>query len=284
MDSLDSDLLRTFLAVAQTGSVTAGADKIARSQSATSIQIKRLEEILGRSVFERHGRGVVLSETGRQLMPIARQVTDQLDTALRDISGDPVIGKIRFGIPDDHGREKLAQIIANFAQKHPQIELDVTCALSTGFPYALQKGELDLAIYEIETLNSQDELLFEDPTVWTSSIHADFSNSDVLPVALFDQACWWRDVALNGLKTRGQPYRIVYSSQSVSGVVAAVEAGIAIGLLGRSSLHNGLAVLGNEYHLPPTPSSKLILADGGKNNRAIEALKAVIRSAFLNYG
>jgi DNA-binding transcriptional LysR family regulator len=284
MNNLDSDLLRTFLAVAQTGSVTAGADKIARSQSATSIQIKRLEVILGRAVFERHGRGVILSETGRQLIPIARDVTERLDGALKDISGEQVVGKIRFGIPDDHGREKLAQIIANFAQRHPQIELDVTCALSTEFPTALDKGDLDLAIYEIETLKLQDELLFEDPTVWASSIHADFSNNDVLPIALFDQACWWRDVALNALEARGQPYRIVYSSQSVSGVVAAVEAGIAIGLLGRTSLHKGLSVLGNEYNLPSTPTSKLILADKGKNDRAIEALKSVIRSTFLNYG
>ncbi|MEP6243003.1 MAG: LysR family transcriptional regulator, partial [Lentilitoribacter sp.] len=83
MNNLDSDLLRTFLAVAQTGSVTAGADKIARSQSATSIQIKRLEDILGRTVFERHGRGVILSETGRQLIPIARDVTERLDGALK---------------------------------------------------------------------------------------------------------------------------------------------------------------------------------------------------------
>lgn len=281
MENLDSDLLRTFLAVAQTGSVTAGAEKIARSQSATSIQIKRLENILGRAVFERHGRGVVLSETGQKLIPIARDVTARLDCALQDISGDKVIGKIRFGIPDDHGRDKLAHIIAAFAQKYPQIELDVTCALSTGFPDALEMGKLDLAIYEIETLNAQDELLYEDPTCWACSIHANFSNNDILPIALFDQACWWRDVALNVLETRGQPYRIVYSSQSVSGVMAAVEAGIAIGLLGRSSLHKGLSVVGSAYNLSPTPSSKLILANGEKNNRAIEALKTVIRSAFL---
>ncbi len=129
MESLDSDLLRTFVAVAEAGSVTEGATHIYRSQSATSLQIKCLESILGHPVFERHGRGVILSETGRKLLPVATEVTARLDKVLRDISQDAVSGKLRLGIPDDHGRTKLAEIIAAFTRHHPGVELDVTCAL-----------------------------------------------------------------------------------------------------------------------------------------------------------
>ncbi|MGJ8616303.1 MAG: LysR substrate-binding domain-containing protein [Sulfitobacter sp.] len=282
MENLDSDLLRTFLAVAEAGSVTDGAARIHRSQSATSLQVKRLEAILGQPVFERHGRGVVLSDAGRLLLPVALDVTARLDTALRDISQRDVSGKLRVGIPDDHGQTKLAEIIASFARHHPQVELDVTCALSTGFPDALKKGTLDLAIYEVERPRKHEEVLFEDPTCWVSSAHRNFPSDDSLPVALFDHACWWRDVAIASLKSRGKPYRIVYSSQSVSGVIAAVEAGIAVGLLGRSSLHSGLAVMSKINGLGNTPASKLVVATSGSQEAGPQdAMKAAIRSAFM---
>ncbi len=283
MNHLDSDLLRTFIAVAQAGSVTDGAALINRSQSATSIQIKRLETILGEPVFERHGRGVVPSETGRRLLPIANEVTARLDAALRDISRDAVRGRLRLGIPDDHGRAKLAQIVAAFSRLHPQVELDVTCALSTGFPGALEKGELDLAVYEVETPRPVEDLLFEDPTCWVSSAEQDFSTARTLPVALFDHACWWRDAALGSLEARRRPYRIVYSSQSVSGVIAAVDAGIAVGLVGRSSVHSGHAIVGAELDLGATPTSKLVLAaNGSADGGPLIAMKETIRAAFLS--
>jgi DNA-binding transcriptional LysR family regulator len=281
MENLDSDLLRTFLAVARSGSMTDGAARIHRSQSATSLQVKRLEAILGKEVFERHGRGVVLSETGRRLLPIAQEVTARLDAALTSICGETVRGRLRLAIPDDHGRARLARIIAAFVREYPEVELDVTCAISSGFPEDLRKGRLDLAVYEVETPAIGEELLHEDPTCWVTSVHADFRTADILPVALFDHACWWRDAATASLEACGRPYRVVYSSQSVAGVAAAVEAGIAVGLLGRSSLHPGLApITDTVFGLGPTPPSKLVMAAGTEDTRPMEAMKSVIRTAF----
>lgn len=282
MENLDSDLLRTFIAVANAGSVTDGAARINRSQSATSLQIKRLEAILGQPVFERHGRGVLLSDTGRKLFPIAREVTERLDAALREISQNAVSGKLRLGIPDDHGRTKLAAIIATFTRQHPKVELDVTCALSTSFPEALDKGSLDLAVYEVESPSSNEEVVYEDPTCWVSSAHRHFQVDESLPVALFDHACWWRAAAVNSLVARAKPYREVYSSQSVSGVIAAVEAGIAVGLLGRSSLHAGLSVVNDALGLGNTPASKLVMASSKPKEQGPEdAMKDAIRAAFI---
>ncbi|WP_170361932.1 MULTISPECIES: LysR substrate-binding domain-containing protein [Ruegeria] len=282
MVNLDSDLLRTFVAVAEAGSVTDGAARIHRSQSATSLQIKRLESILGQPVFKRHGRGVVLSDAGRLLLPVAHEVTTRLDVALQDISQTAVTGKLRIGVPDDHGRAKLAQIIAAFTRHHPQVELEVTCALSTGFPDAIDKGSLDLAVYEVESPEPHEELLFEDPTCWVSSAHREFSVDETLPVAVFDHACWWRDAAIASLEHRAKPYRIVYSSQSVAGVIAAVEAGIAVGLLGRSSLHAGLSIVGETLGFSRTSTSKLVMAAAGSQETGpLDAMKTAIRSAFL---
>lgn len=282
MESLDSDLLRTFVAVAEAGSVTNGAARIYRSQSATSLQIKRLEAILGQRVFERHGRGVVLSDTGRRLLPVAQEVTARLDALLRDISQNAVTGKLCVGIPDDHGRNKLSEIVAAFTRHHPKVELEVTCALSSDFPEALEKRLLDLAIYEVERPKKHEEVLFEDPTCWVSSAHRNFPTDESLPVALFDHACWWRDAAITSLKARGKPYRIVYSSQSVSGVIAAVEAGIAVGLLSRSSLHSGLSVVNEALGFANTPASKLVMASSEpQESGPQDAMKAAIRAAFL---
>ncbi|KAA0909466.1 LysR substrate-binding domain-containing protein [Aquicoccus porphyridii] len=282
MENLDSDLLRTFVAVAEAGSVTDGAARIYRSQSATSLQIKRLEATLGQPVFERHGRGVVLSDTGRRLLPVAQEVTARLDAVLRDISQNAVTGKLCVGIPDDHGRAKLSEIVAAFTRHHPKVELEVTCALSADFPKALEKGLLDLAIYEVARPSSHEEMLFEDPTCWVSSAHRNFPADESLPVALFDHACWWRDAAITSLKARGKPYRIVYSSQSVSGVIAAVEAGIAVGLLGRSSLHSGLSMVSETLGFESTPASKLVMASSRPRQAGpLDAMKAAIRAAFL---
>jgi len=281
MECLDSELLRTFIAVTKAGSVTDGAAQIHRSQSATSLQIKRLESIIGRVVFERHGRGVVLTEAGRYLLPVAHDVTTRLDGALRDLSQQAVRGKLRLGIPDDHGRAKLAQIIATFTRAHPQVELEVTCALSPEFPDALEKGRLDMAVYEVEHPAQGEELLVEDPTCWVASDHTDFSAADPLPVALFDHACWWRDAAIASLQAWGRPYRVVYSSQSVSGVIAAVEAGVAIGLVGQSSFKPGLSRVPSAFGFDPTPTSKLVLATGDlQNSDLIIAMKSAIRSAL----
>jgi len=284
METLDSDLLRTFLAVAQTGSVTEGADRIHRSQSATSIQIKRLERILGQKVFERHGRGVVLSEPGRRLLPLAQDVTARLDQACRAISGTPVQGRLRLGIPDDHGRSRLTAIVAGFNRQHPDVELDVTCALSAGFPEALAKKALDLAIYEVETPKQGEELLLEDPTCWVTPRHRDLSSEGTLPVALFDHACWWREAALRSLETRGKPFRIAYSSQSVHGILAAVEAGIAVGLLGQSSINAALSVADASYGFSRTPSSKLVMAASTSTDTPpVLTMKTAIRQAFLSH-
>jgi len=281
MVQLDSDLLRTFLAVAGAGRVTDGARTIGRSQSATSLQIQRLETLLGQPLFERTGRGVALTDTGQRLLPVAKDVTNRLDRAFRDITADGLRGRLRIGLPDDHGRAKLSRILAEFAQSHPHVELEVTCSISTGFPDLLSKGQLDLAVYEVERPTPDEEIIYSDPTCWAGSEFLEVSQYDPVPVALFDRACWWRDAALSALEARAAPYRIVFSSQSVSGVCAAVEAGIAVGLLGRSSLPSMARVFGVDQGFPEMPMSHLIVATGADADRTLtDPMVTAVRSAF----
>lgn len=281
MAQLESDLLRTFLAVAEAGSVTEGAARVFRSQSAASIQIRKLEATVGGALFERHGRGVTLTDAGRRLLPVARDVTARLDGALSDLTSGGLRGRLRLGIPDDLGRARLARIIAAFSRSHPLLELEATCALSASFPDDLAKGRLDIAVYEVEMPGPREELLVEDPTGWVATRERSFADMEPLPVVLFDHACWWRDAALASLRDRGKPFRVVYSSHSVSGVLAAVEAGVGVGLVGRSSVSEGLTLLGKRDGFGPTPASNLVLASGSAHESAsVQAMKAVIRAAF----
>lgn len=281
MSNLDSDLLRTFLAVAETGSITEGGTLIGRSQSAISLQIARLEQTIGQSVFHRNGRGVVLTDAGKQLYPVARDVTARLDATLRDLTTTPLSGTLRLGIPDDHGRAKLTQIVGNFARSHPQVQLDVTCSLSPDFPGMLAKGRLDLAVYEVQNPTPGEEIIYEDSTHWVVSKHRNLLDLEPLPVALFDRACWWREAAIAALTAAGKAYRVVYSSQSVAGVKAAVEAGVAVGVLGKSSIDRSMTILGEKEGFVPTPSSKLVIGAGAHQDAdLINSMKEEIRAAF----
>jgi len=281
MDHLNSDLLRTFLAIAETGSFTEGAARIYRSQSAASLQIKRLEDIVRQPVFERHGRGVILTPAGEKLVPVARDVTGILESTLRDLTSDDLHGRLRLGIPDDQSRDTISRIVGEFAQLHPSVELDVTCAISSGFPKAIETGALDLAVYEVEHLREGVELLAEETTHWMVSRYHDLLSRDVVPVALFDRDCWWRDAALNSLNKLGRPFRIVFSSQSVTGVAAAIEAGIAIGLLAKSSQSTSLRLLEPKEGFSEMPTSKLVLANSKTaNDTVFTAMNTAIRNAF----
>lgn len=281
MDHLNSDLLRTFLAVAETGSVTEGAARIFRSQSAASLQIRKLEELLGQPVFDRHGRGVSLTATGERLLPIAHDVTKTLSSAMRELTADELNGRLRLGIPDDQSKQLLSRIIGEFTQSHPMVELDVSCALSAGFPAALAAGDMDIAVYEVEQAQRDHELLRQEKTFWMMSRHHDLLQRDLLPVALFDRECWWRDAALAALQATGRPFRVVYSSQSVAGVSAAIEAGVAIGLLGHSSLNDKLTCLGAEHGFDEMPTSMLVLGSrSGADDAPVQAMKSAIRQAF----
>lgn len=281
MNKLDSDLLRTFLAVAETGSVTGGAERIHRSQSAASIQIKQLEEILGKPVFKRHGRGVALSAVGEALAPVARQVVGNLDATLAEITGGGLEGSLSIGIPDDHGKEALSKIIAAFARDHPKVDLLVHCALSTGYSVSLTAGDLDLAVHDVEELGPRMELLREERMHWVMARTHDLLERDPVPIALFDRACWWRDVALDGLKEYGRAHRVVYASESVTGVTAAIEAGIAIGVLDQSAITDKMIVLSGLDAVAKLPTSKLVLERArGADNPACTAMAEVIRHAF----
>lgn len=280
MSHLNSDHLRTFLAIERAGSVTGGAARIGRSQSATSLQIRQLEDVVGKPLFERHGRGVVLTVAGEMLRPVAREVVGSLDRTLADLRGEGLTGRLRIGMPDDHGRSVLAGIVADFASLHPKVELEVQCALGVGFEGALATGALDLAVFDVAKPRDNQEILRESALVWRGRPDRNFDQADRLPVALFDRNCWWRDVALSSLEASGRSFEVVFTSESSVGIRAAVDSGIAVGLLSTGKDLTGLAPVDG---LTGRSETFLVLQRGiGGDGPVCDVMCEAIQRAFLD--
>ncbi|WP_379866554.1 LysR family transcriptional regulator [Marinobacter sp. M5B] len=280
-EKLNSDLLRTFLAVAETGSFSRAAERIFRSQSAVSLQIKQLENSLGQAAFQRLARGVVLTPAGEKLFPFARKIVGLLDEAIGELKGNQLQGSIRIGIPDEYGGTLLPGVIAQFSRDHPQVELSVRCSLSASFPEALAKGEIDIAVYAVEAPLNDALLLRREKTHWVTSKNHLIHEQKPVPLALFDRTCWWRDRAIEALDRSEKNYQVSFSSESVTGIAAAVSAGVAVGVLGESSLRDDFRVLTLVDGFPSMPDSSLVLEQReGASEPLLKAMSDAIKRAF----
>ena len=278
---LDSDLLRTFLEVSASGSFSKAAGQIFRSQSAVSLQMKQLEAVLGQALFRRHGRGVHLTPVGERLQPLALQVVGLLDKAVAELSSSSLRGALRIGIPDEYGDSLLAAVIARFARDNPEVELAVRCSFSAGFPQALADDELDIAVHALASPDPGTHLLRRQRTCWVASRHHLVHQQQPLPLALFDRSCWWRDSALQALTTAGIEFREVFSSESVTGISAAVAAGVAVALIGEESLRDEFLLLTQVQGFPAMPESSLVLqVREGADNSLVQAMCRVVENAF----
>ena len=153
----------------------------------------------------------------------------------------------------------LPGVIARFAGEHPGVELTVRCSFSAGFPQALAEGDLDMAIYAAESARRGLRQISREKTHWVVSRYHSVHQRTPVPIALFDRDCWWRDRALESLEAAEIPYQIVFTSESVTGITAAISAGVAVGMVAESSLRDDFMTLSPKHGFPLTPDSALVL-------------------------
>jgi DNA-binding transcriptional LysR family regulator len=198
---IDSDLLQTFLMVAEARNITRAADRLGRTQSAISVQIQKLEDVLSAKLFRREARGMTLTEAGEALLPAARRALGEIER-IGDLFAKPLLGRVRVGIPEDYGTSVLEKVLATFAARHPGVEVVVRCGFSGRFPDAVKRGELDLAVHAADPNDRVGKLLLTEQTRWVAHPGLKLDSTEPAPLALFDRDCWWRDsaiAALNGL-------------------------------------------------------------------------------------
>ena len=281
MIPLDSDLMRAFLAVVDTGSVTAAADRIGRTQSAVSMQIRKLEESLAQPLFTRLPRGVVLTPRGAQLLPYARRVTSLLEEAATALREKPLAGPVRIGIPDEYAETILPRALAAFSERHPGVEVTVRCDFTAPQQAALDDDQLDLAVIYDSSHTSGDEVLCVDPTVWVTSIaHAQHLQQPV-PVGVYFRSDWCRDFALRSLDQQSIPWRAAFECDTSASLRVAARTGLAISPLSRSTIPPGCRELTNADGFPIVDRARVVLKRNPRGgSEAIEGLADMLREAF----
>lgn len=247
---LQLDWLKSFVAVVDAGSLSHAAGEVCRSQSAVSMQLKKLEAALGRPVLERHARKLQLTPDGLVLLGYARRMLDLHDEAQHALADEALSGRVRLGVPDDYAAKYLTPALKRFAPRHQGVEIELDCEQSTALIPRVSRGELDLALISRDHPR-RGILLFHEPMVWVGSAQFELWRRDPLPIAVYEAASLAHHNAINTLAQQGRRYKVVYHSSSLAGQLAAVESGLAIAALTQCSAPAHLQILGHEHGLGP---------------------------------
>lgn len=278
---LPVDFLRTFVLAADHGSFTLAARDAGRTQSAVSQQIKKLEEQIGRTLFTRGPKALTLTTAGESLMPYARRMVKLHREAVSALTEPDMSGTVRLGVLDDYAPFCLPPVLEAFAADYPRVQLEVRCGYTSRYLMRLMEaGELDLAIHSGAAVSAGARLLGLDPLVWVASANHLAHEKDPVPLAVFDKQCVYRRWALDALEKAGRAFRVCYTSASVSGVMAAVTAGLAVAPLGLSSVSEDLLILGQEHGFPPLPVSSIMMTYHADASEPVKRLGDAVKAGL----
>lgn len=275
---LDLDLLRGFVTVAERGGFTAAGTALGLTQSAISLKVKRLEEILGKRVLERGGRGVTLTREGETLLAYARRILALNDEAVRRMISPPVAGRLRLGVADHFIPRNLAPVLARFTKAYPDVRLEVEVGRSHELRAAMADGALDLVLGKRRDGETEGRPLFTETIVWVAAPGWAPPADRPLPIAMLPQGCMFRDRALAALARAGMAFEVVFTSASLPGVAAAAQAGFAATVLGRAGLPPGLEELPG---LPDCGTAEMCLfGDAEGRSALVDPLIGFIRDSL----
>ena len=283
--NLDLDLVRAFAAVAEARSFTRAGDRLGRSQSAISLQIRRLEERLGKRLLERDPRRVALTPDGEALLVQARRLLRLNDEIVAGLSADELEGEVRFGAPEDFATAHLPEVLGRFAQAHPRVRLNVTCDLTLNLIEALNGGLLDLALIKREPMGPDLGVrVWREPLVWVAASPDLLDRDEACPLVVAPSPCVYRRRAVEALERTGRPWRVAYSSPSLAGQHAALRAGLGLTVLPREMAPSDLHVF-EDGALPPLPDTEIaLLSARGEPSRAARVLGETVRAALERRG
>ena len=281
---IDVDQLRTFIAIAETGSFTRAADIVHKTQSAVSMQMKRLEERLDRSIFARDGRASKLTEDGERLLDYARRIV-KLNVETIAAFSDELTGRVRLGLPDDYAECYLPEILARFARSNPRAEITVTCEPTPNLFERIQNGDLDLAIITHVERRGPSDIVRIEQLLWVTSARHSIHEETPVPLALGRPTCDWRQSATEALEGIGRAFRVLFVSWHSTAVGAAVNAGLAVAVLPESAVRSGMRILGPSDGFPALPSCKIgLVRSRREENPLADALALQIRQSLDNLG
>ena len=262
-NNLDFDLLRTFIAVVDTGSLTRAAIQLHRTQSAISMQIKRLESQLNQNLFQREGRGLSLTHQGKSLVSYARRLLSLHDQALNDLTRKEVTTHLRVGCPDDYSLILLPKLISLLRAKNSDVRVSIYTANSGRLRQAMDENEIDLAILTRLPNSNEGALIYQDQGVWVAKNAEDF-NQRPLPLVLFEPSCKFHSSVIDGLEKADISYDLICDASHVSLLSELVRQGRGVSVMPKNAVAADLVIF--EEHmlstniLPELPVAEVIIS------------------------
>ncbi|RWA73330.1 MAG: LysR family transcriptional regulator [Mesorhizobium sp.] len=280
METLDPDLLKTFLAFVDGGSLAKAASAVGRSPSAVTAQMQRLEEVVGESLLAVQGRGRGLTPAGEDLVGHARRILAAHTEAWLALKGARAGGRIAIGTTQDFADRGLQDLLRAFAASHPRVRIELRVGRSAELGQALQAAQLDLAITMRQAPSADEVALISEPMLWLCSQKGLAAREEEVPLALLDPHCGFREAALAALAAASRRYRIAAGSASLAGLRTAVDAGIALTLRTRRFAHSGIVEAPRELCLPPVPVATFAIRLGREAGRPARDLAELLDSGL----
>jgi DNA-binding transcriptional LysR family regulator len=256
--NLPTDILRAFVSVIDLGGYTKAASTLGRSQPAISLQIRKLEEIIGAKVINVEGRNLKLTEEGETLIVYARQMLRLNDEAVAKFSGRTRTGLLRVGLPTDFASAYLQDVISSFAQSTPNVAIEVHCDLSRHILHGLHANDLDIAIGILNRDNNPYLVRsWEERPIWASPLDGDIHKRRPIPLATHPEGCEYRSRMISALRAIGREWRVVYTNPAIGDLQWAVSAGLGVTALTRKTLLPDMRVLSIKDGFPELESIRI---------------------------
>ncbi|MFE7972618.1 LysR substrate-binding domain-containing protein [Streptomyces shenzhenensis] len=267
--------LRTFLAVAQTLSFTQAARRLGLRQSTVSQHVRRLEDATGRQLFTRDTHSVELTEDGEAMLGFARRILAVHEQASAFFTGTRVRGRLRFGASEDFVLTRLPEILEGFRYDYPEVDLELTVELSGTLHEQLAAGKLDLVLAKRRPEDQRGELVWHDDLVWIGTERLRLDPDRPVPLIVFPPPGITRALALEALERQGRPWRIVCTSGSLNGLIAAARAGLGVMAHSRGLVPPGLFRVPDRAGLPELGQVDFVLIHGRHPTPARNAARAL---------
>ena len=282
MRPLPPELLRSFVAVSQTGSFTAASERVCLSQSTVSQHIRRLEDLLGRPLFERDTRSVHLSRSGDELLRYAVRILELMDEAVTSVCGPPLSGVVRLGLSEDLATTLLTSALSSFLQRNPEVELQIATALSGDLFRELDEGRHDLVFAKRLSGSQRGRVVRTERLCWCVGPNSPVNGHQaVLPLALHPEPSISRSRVLEVLRAADRPCRIAVVSGSIAVLKAAAIAGLGISAFAGYAMPEGLVRL--EDGLPELGDLEYVIDRPATVSKAALALEAVLSASAKEY-
>jgi DNA-binding transcriptional LysR family regulator len=278
---LDTDQLRSFLAIVDTGSFTRAGERVNKTQSAVSMHIRRLEEQLGCALFVKQGRSAKLTDEGEKLIEYARRMIQVEAGAIAALSRKGLKGSVRLGIPDDYAETFLSDILISFNRRHPLVEVSVICENSMELSAQARAGAIDIALVTDHEGLQGFELVREEPLVWVASKRFTTTKDAPIPLALGSPSCLWRRATDAALRDRPGVTHGLFFSKNYTAISMVMRAGLAATTLPVGLVGDDMRILGEAEGLPPLPLSRMgLIRAPGRHSQEAVALADAIRDAI----